>query len=105
MFAGCTLIDKWKYRDLFGITDNVVESLYTEYESYGLAGGEAQYTDDQHFRVQPFGRLVNVKIDEVVPDSEYEKVRDALKAHYEGDRRVNDVYICNGGTIMIDCRN
>jgi len=49
--------------------------------------------------------LINVKILKVVEDEEYEDLKEDLKSHYKGDKRVNDVYICQGGTVMIDCRN
>ncbi|WP_185967812.1 hypothetical protein [Formosa sediminum] len=53
----------------------------------------------------PFGRLINVKIMEVVEDETYKDLRDDLTDHYEDDNRVNKVYINQGGTIMIDCKN
>jgi len=53
----------------------------------------------------PVGRLINVKILKVVSDDIYKDLKEDLKSHYKDDTRVNDVYINNGGTIMIDCRN
>ena len=53
----------------------------------------------------PTGRLINVRIEKSVNDSEYEKLKNVLKEHYRNNINVNDVYICGGGTIMIDCRN
>ncbi len=51
------------------------------------------------------GRLINVRIEDVASDEEYEKLRKALESHYAGDTRVNKVYINRAGTIMIDCRD
>ena len=51
------------------------------------------------------GRLINVRIEREVASSEYENLRQILESHYSGDSRVNQVYICEGGTVMIDCRN
>lgn len=93
-------------RELYEIIDSFVESLDTEFESYGMQGEKySKKTTDEMYRVMPFGRLINVKIMEVAEDGAYEDLRDDLKDHYENDNRVNKVYINNGGTIMIDCRN
>jgi hypothetical protein len=53
----------------------------------------------------PVGRLINVKIMEAVDNEVYKELEEDLKSHYKDDERVNDVYINNAGTIMIDCRN
>ena len=99
LFASCD-----KHSDLYKITDDFVNSLYTEYQSYGLQG-EARYTKDGKYKVVPVGRLVNVKIEDYGATAEdYQTLEESLKKHYKKDKRVNDVYICGGGTIMIDCR-
>lgn len=100
--SGC---NEFKHKELFKITDKVVESLYTEYESYGLAGGKEEYTPDKEYRVFPIGRLVNVRIEKEASDEEYESLMEDLKSHYKGNPHVRDVYRCKAGTIMIDCRN
>lgn len=93
-------------RELYEITDSFVESLDTEFESYGIQGEKySRKTTDGKYRVMPIGRLINIKIMEVVKDQTYEELKDDLADHYENDKRVNKVYINNGGTIMIDCRN
>ena len=93
-------------RELYEITDSFVESLDTEFESYGMQGANySKQTNDGKYRVMPFGRLINVKIMEVVEDGSYEELQEDLSDHYEDDNRVNKVYINNGGTIMIDCKN
>lgn len=94
-----------KNRELYKITDKFVESLYTEYESYGIIGGKEEYTPDKEFKVMPIGRLINVRIEKVASDKEYEDLLEELQSHYEGNSRVNKVYRCQAGTIMIDCRN
>ena len=94
------------YNELFEITDHFVESLYTTYESYGLQGERhTKFTSDGLYKVMPVGRLINVRIEKVVDDEEYEKLRAALEKHYKNDTRVNGVYIAEAGTVMIDCRN
>lgn len=100
--SGC---NEFKHRELFKITDKVVESLYTEYESYGLMGGTEEFTPDKEYRVFPIGRLVNVRIEKSASDEEYESLIEDLKSHYKGNPHVRDVYRCQAGTIMIDCRN
>lgn len=96
-----------KYGELFEITDEFVEKLQTTYQSYGLLGGMeyTKYTKDKEYKVFPMGRLVNVRIEHYADDEEYESLRKALESHYSGDRRVNQVYRNQAGTIMIDCRN
>lgn len=105
VFVFCSLLTGCKHKDLYKLTDKYVDSLYTEYESYGLMGGETELTPDGKYQVHPIGRLVNVKIMAVVDDSVYEKLRDDLASHYKNDKKVYDVYISKVGTIMIDCRN
>lgn len=93
--------------DLFKETDKFVESLDKEFESYGLLGGQKYTTTtaDGKYRIMPTGRLINVKINEAVSNEVYEELRADIEDHYKEDKRVNDVYICKGGTVMIDCRN
>lgn len=93
--------------ELFKVTDFFVESLYTTYESYGILGTseDTKTTSDGLYTISPMGRLINVKIQKVVESEEYEELKEDLKAHYEGNTKVNDVYICKAGTIMIDCRD
>lgn len=92
-------------KDLYELTDKFVESLYTEYESYGLFGGPEEYTPDKEYKVMPVGRLINVRIEKVASDKDYEELIEDLKSHYKDDSRVKNVYRCGAGTIMIDCRN
>lgn len=91
--------------ELYQLTDKVVESLYTDYESYGLLGGAEQFTSDREYKVIPIGRLVNVRIEHEATDDEYENLLEDLRNHYKGNNHVNNVYRCQAGTIMIDCRN
>ena len=93
--------------ELLKVTDSFVESLQTTYESYGLLGGKehVKTTSDGMYTITPIGRLINVKIQNVAESGEYETLMQELKDHYAGNSKVNDVYICQAGTIMIDCRN
>ena len=94
-------------KELYGLTDSFIELLHTTYDSYGVLGGKEHIktTSDGQYQVMPVGRLINVKILEVVNDDVYKDLEEDLKSHYKDDKRVNDVYRNNGGTIMIDCRN
>jgi hypothetical protein len=96
-----------KYNQIYEHTDYFVESLETTYDSYGAIGGMdyMKFTEDGKYQIFPMGRLINVKILEDVPQSEYEDLREDLENYYEGDERVNQVYICSAGTVMVDCRN
>ena len=93
--------------ELYKITDVFVKSLQTTYNSYGLFGGlnHTKTTKDGLYKITPVGRLINVRIEKIANDNEYEDLKKDLKKHYKNNTYVNDVYICNGGTIMIDCRN
>ena len=94
-------------KELYEITDGFVQSLDTQYTSYGALGGleYKKTTSDGLYTVFPMGRLINVKIEEYVESDVYERLRKRLERHYKNDNRVNKVYINQGGTIMIDCRN
>lgn len=93
--------------NLYDITDKFILYLNTLYESYGIAGGidQAQLTKDGKYKVFPIGRLINVRIEEVATEEEYKDLMNDLKYHYKDNNNVNDVYLCNGGTVMIDCRH
>lgn len=103
ILVGCSSNKK----ELYKITDEFVESLSTIYESYGVLSGDAysRSTSDKLYTITPIGRLINVKILKAASEKEYESLRADLADHYKNDHRVNNVYICNAGTVMIDCRN
>lgn len=94
-------------QELYSHIDYFIEQLNSVYESYGLLGGsdDTMYTEDGTYKVMPIGRLINVRIEHEATDDEYEKLLNSLKAHYKNDSRVNDVYRCAAGTLMVDCRN
>lgn len=96
-----------EYEEVYQHTDYFIDELETSYYSYGAIGGMKykKTTQDNHYQIFPIGRLINIKILEEVPFSEYEKLRDKLESRYRNDSRVNQVYICNAGTVMVDCRN
>lgn len=99
--ASCT-----SHSNLYEQTDYFVDQLSTTYQSYGLQGfSEKRTTKDGKYSATPMGRLIIVKIEEYVPDDKYESLRKDLERHYKNDRRVNRVYINQGGTVVIDCRN
>lgn len=94
------------HSNLYEQTDYFVDQLSTTYQSYGLQGlSEKKTTKDGKYSVTPVGRLIIVKIEEYVSDDKYESLRKDLERHYKNDHRVNRVYINQGGTVVIDCRN
>jgi uncharacterized protein YcfL len=103
LLTGCSGSKK----ELYTATDKFVSSLTTDYQSYGMLGGIEQSvtTSDGLYTITPIGRLINVKIQKVVDKDVYEDLRKDLENHYKNDSRVNSVYICKAGTVMIDCRN
>lgn len=103
ILASCNMEKKELYTNI----DYFIEKLDTEYQSYGMLGGkdEAKITKEGTYKVMPIGRLINIRIEHVASDDEYEGLLEDLKSHYKNDKRVNNVYICQAGTIMVDCRN
>lgn len=101
LFSSCS-----SRSNLYEHTDYFVNQLSTTYQSYGLQGlSEKRTTKDHKYSVTPMGRLIIVKIEEYVPDEKYESLRKSLEKRYRRDSRVNKVYINQGGTVVIDCRN
>ena len=103
LLAGCNM----KNNELFTKTDSFVDSLQSKYDSYGLFDVKENSikTSDSLYAITPIGRLINVKILNPLAEAEYKELEEKLTEHYKGDKRVNDVYICQAGTIMIDCRD
>lgn len=92
--------------DLFEQTDYFVSQLSTTYQSYGLQGlSDKRFTKDHKYGITPMGRLIIVRLEEYATSEEYESLRRDLEHHYKNDNRVNRVYINQGGTCVIDCRN
>lgn len=101
LFASCS-----SRSNLYEHTDYFIDKLSTTYQSYGLQGlSEKKTTKNSKYSVTPMGRLIIVKIEDYVPDKEYESLCKDLERHYKKDSRVNRVYINQGGTVVIDCRN
>lgn len=94
-------------RELYKQVDLFVEQLNTQYARYDVLGNHSTKVvcGNTSYRVSPMGRLIIVKIDKYVPDSEYEKLRKSLERRYKNDDRVNEVYINRNGTVVVDCRN
>ena len=71
--------------DLYEITDDFVESLNTTYVRYGITDFESnmRVTPDGYYQVFPVGRLINVKILEVVEDEAYEDLKEECFADEE----------------------
>lgn len=95
-------------KELYEKTDFFVKQLYTTYQSYGITAinTHVEYTSNGKYKIAPIGRLINVRIeDPSTTIKDYEDLKKDLKRYYKNNSRVNNVYICRGGTIMIDCRN
>lgn len=77
LFASCS-----SRSNLYEHTDYFVDQLSTTYQSYGLQGlSEKKTTKDSKYSVTPMGRLIIVKIEDFVPDKEYESLRKDLERH------------------------
>ena len=104
IIIGIIIIYELMFYSLFSLADKYVDGLDSRYEHYGLLNNKPELTHLEAFQVMPLGRLVNVKIMHSAFDFEYEALRYILKFHYLGNEKVNDVYRCQAGTLMIDCR-
>lgn len=92
--------------DLYEQIDYFVEQLSTTYQSYGLQGlSEKRFSRNHKYGITPMGRLIIVRFEDYATSDEYESLRKDLERHYKNDKRVNRVYINQGGTCVIDCRN
>jgi hypothetical protein len=89
---------------LFAETDHFIGMLDTVYERYDAFGKKATDTSDGRFTVTPIGRLIIVKKKALASDITYSQVQAELEIHYKNERKVNDVFLNNGGTVTIDCR-
>lgn len=89
---------------LFAETDHFIGMLDTVYERYDAFGKKATDTRDGKFTVTPIGRLIIVKKKALASDITYSQVQAELEIHYKNERKVNDVFLNNGGTVTIDCR-
>lgn len=92
-------------RELYTIIEGFVQSLQTEYQSYGFRGEDVKYTKEGYYKVTPMGRLIIVKIETFVEDEVYDKLKEDLESHFKRDNRVNKVYVNQAGTVVVDCRN
>lgn len=89
------------FTSLFVTTDNMVNALYDD----DFYVPKTKYTSDGNYKVTPIGKLIVVKKTWSNPDVSYYDIKEALTNHYRHNNRVNDVFINNGGTVTIDCRN
>ena len=74
------------------------------YEHYDALGKRSTDTSDGKYKVTPMGRLIIVKKNLTADDIPYEKLAEILKRHYKSNKKVNDIFVNNSGTITIDCR-
>ena len=90
--------------DLVDAVNHYIESFNTIH-SYGIVSRESKVTTNGTYTVSPIGRLVIVKINEPVGTEEYEKLQKVLSRRFKSNRCVRNVYINQGGTVVVDCRN
>ena len=99
------LLKELKLLDLYDKIDYFIDELSYNVNSYDwtLAEYYAKYACDGQYRVMPIGRLINIRIEQVVPSYRYTELCNRLKDHYNNNSNVRNVYVCQGGTVMIDC--
>lgn len=92
-------------QDLYDKVEYFVNTLSDYSVSYGIEGYKyTKYSKNKYYKIMPVGRLINVRIEEPVSSDKYLTLKKDLKRHFKSNVLVKDVYICNGGTVMIDCR-
>lgn len=89
-----------EFSSLFQKTDYYVNKL----GSSGSGGVNSSDSSDGKYTVSIIGRLIVVKKN-YSSGATYSKIREALEYHYKGNTKVKDVFLNNGGTVTIDCRN
>lgn len=107
LVLACFLVCSCSNSELYKETDKLVLSLDTTYDRYGLLdiADNSVTSSDGLYSITPIGRLINVKIKKGADKEQYEDLKEDLGSYYKNDKRVNKVYICEGGTVVIDCRN
>ena len=89
-----------EFTSLFQKTDYYVNNL----SSYGSGGVKSSDSSDGKYTVSIIGRLIIVKKN-YSSGATYSRIKEALEYHYKGNTKVKDVFLNNGGTVTIDCRN
>ena len=89
-----------EFSSLFQKTDYYVNKL----GSSGSGGVNSSDSSDGKYTVSIIGRLIVVKKN-YSSGATYSKIKEALEYHYKGNTKVKDVFLNNGGTVTIDCRN
>ena len=89
--------------ELTPAVNKYIEQLVGMYYRFGIGGGEPTVTDN--FTITPLGRLIIVKYNSAEDNDKYDKLQKFLQRWYESDSRVRKVYINQGGTVVVDCRN
>ena len=72
---------------LYKITDEYVKSLYTTHNRYALNSAPT-YTHDKLYKVQPIGRLINIRREKDVTDKAHEDCANYLMTQHECKDRV-----------------
>lgn len=72
-------------QDLLEKADYFVNSLYTDYESYGILGGvdHTEYTKNRYYKITPVGRLINVRIEKWILIVRSRKVENRFNATFQ----------------------
>lgn len=104
--SSCSVIEKHaEKQDLYDNVEYFIDKLGNTYSSYGIEGIKyTRYTKNNNYKIMPIGRLINVRIEKGANFDEYNELKNDLKNHFKSTTLVKDVYICNAGTIMVDCR-
>ena len=89
-----------EFSSLFQKTDYYVN----KFGSSGSGGVNSSDSSDGKYTVSIIGRLIVVKKN-YSSGATYSKIKEALEYHYKGNTKVKDVFLNNGGTVTIDCRN
>lgn len=93
--------------ELISIIDKFIDTLEIIPGGYDILNKKKyiKYTKDSSYNVMPIGRLINIEINSYLTNDQYEILKNNLIEYYKCNININNIYICNYGTIIIDCRN
>lgn len=93
-----------QYSNLFKLTDNLVEQIYSSYHGGKDVPDQEIYTNDGKYIVSYNGGTViaiDIESDAIPTGKHYSMLLDELSEHYSEDPMVEDVYISLGGKVCI----
>lgn len=93
-----------QYSNLFKLTDNLVEQIYSSYHSGEDVPDQEIYTKDGKYIVSYIGGtviVIDIESDAIPTEKHHSMLLDELSEHYSEEPMVEDVHIGRGGKVCI----